>query len=69
MITFLTQIDQMHMKQDTGLSYFYGARLFCGAALNIRTLKQRWIFFNLFQMPEEGKTQFILKINGIGVLF
>ena len=62
MCTFLTQIDLMNMKQDIGLSYFYGASLFCGAALNIRTLQQRWMIFNSFQIIEDGKTPFILKM-------
>ena len=65
MVTFLTQIDPMHMKEDTGLSYFFGA------ALNIRTLQQRWMIFNSFQITEDedGKTPFIVKMKGIGVLF
>ena len=29
MVTFLTQIYPMHMRQDTGLSYFCRASLFC----------------------------------------
>ena len=69
MVTFLTQIDPMHMKEDTGLSYFCGASLFFGVALNIRTLQQRWMIFNSFQITEDGKTPFILKMKGIGVLF
>ena len=67
MVTFLTQIDPMHMEQDTGLSYFCGASLFCGAALNIRTLHQRLMIFNYFQTTEDGKTPFILKMKGIGL--
>ena len=66
MVTFLTQIDPIHMRQDTELSYFCGASLFCGAAVNIRTLQQRWRSFNSFQMAKECKTQFILNMKGIG---
>ena len=69
MVTFLTQIDPMHMKEDTGLSYFCGASLFCGAPLNIRTLQQRWMIFNSFQITEDDKTPFILEVKGIGFIF
>ena len=69
MVTFLTQIDMMHMRQDTELSYFCGGKLFCAAALNIRTLQQRWMIYNFFQMTKDGETPFILKMKGIGILF
>ena len=59
----------MYMKQDTRLSYICGASLFCGAALNIETLQPRWTIFNSFHITEDGKTPFVLKLNGIGVLF
>ena len=69
MVTFLTHIDPMHMRQNTGLSYFCGASLFCGAALNIMTLQQTWMIFNSFLMTEDGRAPFILKMKSIDVLF
>ena len=54
------------MKQGTGSSYFCGTSLFCGAALNIRTLQQRWMIFYSFQITEDGKTPFILTLPGRG---
>ena len=63
MVNFLTQFDPVYMKQDTRLSYF------CGAALNIGTLQQRWKIFNSFQITEDGKTPLIFKMKCIGVLF
>ena len=66
MVPFLTPTDPMHMKQDAEVSYFCGATLFCGSAPNIRTLQQRWMIFNTFQMTKDGTKPFILKMKGIG---
>ena len=62
---WMEKIDPIHMRQNTELSYFCRASLFCGAALNIRKLQLRWLIFNFFQMTEDGKTPFILKMKAI----
>ena len=47
----------------------YRIKLLLWSCSEIRTIQQIWIIFNSFQMTEDGRTPFILKMIGTDVLF